>query len=87
MPFVNVNQVMVPSRAAENGVTIVYANYCGSEKDLTYTGLSGIFGPDGYLLAGKGQRPGLCVADLPGAWREHDMPLSTQQSDLVEIEP
>lgn len=86
MPFVNVNQIIVPARAAENAVTIVYANYCGSEGGLTYNGLSGIFGPDGYLLAGKGQGPGLCVADLPGDWREHGIPLSTQMDDLVEID-
>ena len=84
MPFVNVSQILVPARAAENAVTVVYANYCGSEGDLTYAGLSGIFGPDGYMLAGKGQGPGLCVADLPGDWREHDMPLATQLDDLVE---
>lgn len=87
MPFVTVNQILVPARAAENGVTIVYANYCGTEGALVYTGLSGIFGPDGYLLAGKGRGPGLCVADLPGDWREHDLPLSTQLNDLVEVKP
>lgn len=86
MPFVNVHTLAVPARAMENAVTIVYANYCGPEGDLTYTGLSGIFGPDGYLLAGKGQGEGLCVADMPSGWREHDMPLSTQLADLREVE-
>lgn len=86
MPFVNIHTIAVPARALENAVTIVYANYCGSEGDLTYTGLSGIFGPDGYLVAGKAQGEGLCVAELPGPWREHDIPLSTQLSDLKRIE-
>ena len=65
MPYINVNQVMVPARAAENAVTIVYANYCGSEGALDYTGLSAIHGPDGYILGGKGQGEGLCIAELP----------------------
>jgi len=82
MPFVNVNQIIVPSRAAENALTVVYANYCGAEGDLDYVGLSGIYGPDGYLLAGKGTNPGLCVAELPGAWSEHGIPNSTQVADL-----
>jgi 5-aminopentanamidase len=35
MPFLNVNRVMLPSRACENAITVVYANYCGQEGDLT----------------------------------------------------
>ncbi|MEM9269922.1 MAG: nitrilase-related carbon-nitrogen hydrolase, partial [Pseudomonadota bacterium] len=85
MPFVNVNHIAVPARAFENGITVVYANYCGSEGPLTYTGLSGIFGPDGYLLGGKGQGEGLCVAELPGAWSEHGIPTSTQLTDFRDV--
>ena len=85
MPFVNVNTIAVPARAMESAVTIVYANYRGSEGELTYTGLSGIFGPDGYPLASKGQGEGLCIAELPEGWREHDIPLSTQLEDLKRI--
>ncbi len=83
MPFVNVNQILVPARAAENALTILYANYCGSEGDLDYVGLSTICGPDGYALAGKGEGVGLLVAELPNDWREHDIPLSTQITDLA----
>lgn len=83
MPFTNVNLLMVPARAAENGLSIVYANYCGTAGDLTYTALSGIFGPDGFTLANKGNDTGLAVADLPdGDWSEHGVPVSTQLSDL-----
>ena len=82
MPFANVNQIIVPARAAENAVTVVYANYCGSEGDLDYVGLSGISGPDGYLLAGKGTGPGLCIAELPGEWSEHGIPAATQIEDF-----
>lgn len=85
MPFINVNQIIVPARAAENGVTIVYANYCGSEGDLDYTGHSIIAGPDGYALAAKGTGTGLCVAELPNGWSEHGIPLSTQIDDLNTV--
>ena len=85
MPFVNVHHIAVPSRAMENGITIVYANYCGSEGDLDYTGLSGVFGPDGYPLAMKGQGEGLCVAELPGTWSEHGIPVATQLTDLRTV--
>lgn len=81
-PFVNVNHILVPARAAENALTIAYANYCGTEGDLTYTGMSLICGPEGYPLAAKGQDEGLVIAELPsGDWREHDIPLSTQSAD------
>ncbi len=82
MPFVNVNQILAPARAAENGVTIVYANYCGAAGDLEFTGLSAIFGPDGYILGAKGNGPGLCIAKLPSGWSEHGIPVSTQLTDL-----
>lgn len=86
MPHTNVNQVIVPARAAENAVTVVYANYCGSEGALDYVGLSGIWGPDGYTLASKGHDPGLCIAELPKGWSEHGIPLMTQLADLRRIE-
>ena len=86
MPFTNVPILMAPARAAENGVTVVYANYCGQASDLTYTGLSTIAGSDGFALAAKGQGEGLCIAALPtDHWSEHNVPLSTQLSDLRSI--
>lgn len=81
MPFVNVNQILLPARAAENAVTIAYANYCGSEGDLDYVGMSAISGPDGYPLACMGARPGLLVAALPSGWSEHGIPAATQLAD------
>ena len=88
MPFVNVNHLIVPARAAENAITIVYANYCGSEGDLDYAGLSAILGPDGFQLGSKGQGEGLCIGELPSGsndWSEHAIPLSTQLKDLREV--
>lgn len=86
MPFVNVSEILVPSRAAENGVSIVYANYCGPEGDLTYTGLSVICGPDGYPMARKEIGTGLCVAELFDTHRQPDIPVSTQLADLKHID-
>lgn len=81
-PFSHVARVTVPAMAANHGLHIVYANYCGSEGDLDYTGLSLIAGPHGEVLAQAGQTPTLLVADLatPDPAR-----LSTQARDLRVI--
>lgn len=86
-PFRNVNRTTVPARSLESGVTIVYANYNGSEGDLDYVGQSVIMGPDGVPLAEAGNATGLIAADLPdrttGAF---ETPLSSQFADLKPIE-
>lgn len=82
MPFVNVCLIQVPGRAMENGVTIVYANYTGSEGDLDYVGYSVIAGPDGYPLGSKAKGEGLVVAVLPEGSLENGIPFSTQLADL-----
>ena len=81
MPFVTVADIQVPGRALENGVTIVYANYCGSEGDLTYVGDSLICGPDGYPLGRMGKKAGLLSVDLPKGQMPSGLPLSTQLRD------
>ena len=81
MPFVTVADIQVPGRALENGVTIVYANYCGSEGDLTYVGDSLICGPDGYPLGRMGKEAGLLSVDLPEGQMPSGIPLSTQLRD------
>lgn len=45
---------VVPSRAYENGIFIVYANYCGVENGHGYCGLSCIVNPSGIDLARAG---------------------------------
>lgn len=85
MPFENVNQVMVPARAAENSLTVVYANYCGSEGDLDYVGLSTICGPDGYVLASLGKDAGLCFAEIPKPTQDRKIPLATQLDDYRAV--
>jgi 5-aminopentanamidase len=78
-PFAHVARHTVPAMASSHGVTIVYANYCGTEGDLTYVGLSLIAGPHGEILAQAGDTPALLVADIP-ARDPHR--LSTQAHDL-----
>lgn len=85
MPFVNVNQILIPARAAENAVTIVYANYCGTSGGLEYVGLSAIHGPDGYPLGAKGTGEGLLIAELPDGRSERGIPLSSQLDDLKHL--
>jgi predicted amidohydrolase len=61
-----VQQILVPARACENGIGVVYANYCGADAVFEYNGLSTICGPRGELLAQA--RPAdeeLIIADVP----------------------
>lgn len=81
-PFVNVNLALLPARAMESGLTIVYANYCGSEGDLVYVGRSCMSAPDGPPLACMGEQTGLLVADMPDAATVYPAPLSSQLADL-----
>jgi predicted amidohydrolase len=67
-PYELVSTVLVRARALENGVTVAYANYCGTEGAQTYAGLSTVCGPDGAVLAlaaAEGER--LLFADAAGA--------------------
>lgn len=64
-PFTHVVRHTVPAMAANHGLAIVYANYCGSEGDLAYVGGSLIAGPHGEVLAQAGETPALLIADLP----------------------
>lgn len=78
-PFTHVAHHTVPAMAANHGLAIAYANYCGTEGDLTYTGRSTIAGPHGEILARAGETPALLVADIP---RRDPARLSTQSADL-----
>ena len=85
-PFKKVNEITVPARAFESGLTIVYANYCGEEGDLRYTGGSLIAGPEGAPLATLGEASGLAAANLPNAAEAAAMTtISTQFSDYRPI--
>lgn len=81
-PFAHVVRHTVPAMAANHGLSIVYANYCGAEGDLTYVGGSLIAGPHGEVLAQAGEMPALLVADLPAP---DPARLSTQALDLRTV--
>lgn len=81
-PFTHVVRHTVPAMAANHGVTIAYANYCGVEGDLTYVGGSLIAGPHGEILAQAGEHPALLIADIPA---RDPARLSTQTTDQRAI--
>lgn len=60
-----VSTTLVPARAYENGVHVAYANYCGSEGETVYAGLSTICHPDGTrTLVGGDSHEALSVVEL-----------------------
>ncbi len=65
VPYNYVSKVTVPAHAANHGLTIAYANYCGVEGDCDYFGLSVIANPYGEVVAQAGSGPTLLVADVP----------------------
>jgi 5-aminopentanamidase len=85
-PYFDVPTTLVRARALENGVAIVYANLCGTEGDLDYTGLSAIVLPDGTDLVRAGHDNAILISDLaPGLGRNIQLPLSSQLQDLASI--
>lgn len=63
-PYTSVSERMVPTRAEENGLFIVYANYVGAEGDFNYCGGSCVVSPDGSDLARAGRQATMLTADL-----------------------
>ncbi len=84
LPFTHVSRISVPAMAAHHALSIVYANYCGTEGNLTYCGGSVIVGPDGETLALAGATPALLVADL--ATPDPNL-LSRQAQDFRPVQP
>ena len=64
VPFEMVNTTIVPARAYENQVYVAYANYCGSEGEIDYCGLSCIAAPDGSTAARAGADEELLIGEL-----------------------
>lgn len=62
-----VNQQLVSTRAYENQVFVAYANFCGSEGDLAYNGLSCLAAPNGEGLVQAGREATLLLADTTRA--------------------
>lgn len=63
-PANRVSESMVPSRAFENHVFIIYAGLCGEENGTKYQGGSVIVGPDGEDLARAGAAEALLIAEI-----------------------
>ncbi len=59
-----VPNLVVPSRAFENGVFMAYANFCGVENGHSFAGLSCIVDPYGNDLARASKDASLIVAKL-----------------------
>jgi len=66
-PYLSVPRRLVPARAEENGIFIVYANYTGQEGAFAYCGLSCICDPSGADLARAGETQTLIHATLDRA--------------------
>ena len=85
-PFDSVALRLVPSRAEENAVYVAYANYCGSEGEFDYVGLSCVCGPDGADVARAGRGPEMIFADLDrdtlAAARARSTQLADRRPDL-----
>jgi len=81
-PNIHVSRVVVPAHAINHGLTIAYANYCGTEGDITYCGGSTIAAPDAAILAFAGPAPALLTADLT---RQPDPALV--QAQLADYRP
>ncbi len=63
---------LVPVRAFENQIFVVYANHAGADARFTYAGLSCAAAPDGSLLAASEDKaPALLFAEIdPAAYGE-----------------
>ncbi len=81
--FEHVSNVFVPARAAESGVTIAYANFCGTDDGLDFGGNSVIAAPDARLIAKAGTGETLLIAEV-GAPIAPEL-RSTQIQDYREV--
>ncbi|MEU3626054.1 carbon-nitrogen hydrolase [Amycolatopsis coloradensis] len=63
-PYELVADTLVPGRAYESQLYVVYANRCDTEQELTYCGRSCVVAPTGEVLARAGAGPELISADV-----------------------
>ncbi|WP_414940244.1 carbon-nitrogen hydrolase family protein [Amycolatopsis sp. cmx-11-51] len=66
-PYELVADTLVPARAYESQLFVVYANRCDTEQELTYCGRSCVVAPTGEVLARAGAGPELISADVDRA--------------------
>ena len=76
---------VVPVRAFENQVFVVYANHGGGDANFTYAGLSCAAAPDGHLLtAAPDSAETLLFADIDPAAFDESRRANTYLTDLRE---
>lgn len=80
-PYDFVAEVTVRARAYENQCYVVYANYCGSEDDIHYCGLSSLCAPDGSRLALAQQDEVLIWGTLDRELMEQSRSINTYFND------
>ncbi|KJL32054.1 carbon-nitrogen hydrolase family protein [Microbacterium oxydans] len=70
-PYAHIAERLIPVRAWENQVHVIYVNRVGTEGELSYVGRSSIVAPDGEVLASLGATDiGLMLATIdPDATR------------------
>ena len=84
--FSVVCDTLVPARASENAMTIVYTNYCGSDNGLSFCGQSTIVGPLAQPLASAGpDDEDLLIADLSSINNIDAALISTQLTDFRKV--
>ena len=84
--FSEVNTTLVPARALENAISIVYANYCGSDNGLSFCGQSTIVDPIAQPLASASpDDEDLLIADLSSINKIDTALLSTQLADFRKV--
>jgi len=74
LPYSHVPSTVVPALAANYGVTIAYANYCGCENEIEYTGGSTVVGPAGEAIVVAGKEPALLICETPDVRSRAEMP-------------
>ena len=83
-PYVEIPLTLARARALENGVAVIYANLCGEENGLEYTGLSAIIAPNGIDIARAGKSPTMLISSITEELKKaKDHPCSTQIKDLI----
>ncbi|MGV8919855.1 MAG: carbon-nitrogen hydrolase family protein [Pseudomonas sp.] len=80
-PYDFVAEVTVRARAFENQCYVVYANYCGSEGEIHYCGLSSIAAPDGSRIALAAQDETLIIGTLDRQLMEDSRAINTYFKD------
>ena len=66
-PYTVVPRHLVPARAYENQLFVVFCDRCGTERGLTYAGESCVAAPDGSYLATGGADEALLFAEIDAA--------------------